>query len=200
MFTLRVNNQLPTKNIIQIFQTISGLGVWLYLFLSKYLDVEEYSFSIFQNFLKKRHSTCSETRVSGSCLTPPNLQLLPINGRVCANGSNWRSHVLQVPHLDGAIVTSRHHVVPHCEHGWCHSAERNKWIVNGVVIQSLFNTLSLKISPRTNEHGFHKIYVKYLNGQIKTDRSIATGSCRGSRILAANVKDSNLILSVSHCN
>ncbi len=98
-----------------------------------------------------------------------NLPLLPINGWVCADGSNRRSHVLQVPHLDGAIVTSRHNVVSHGEHSWCHGAERNERLVNKTsrthtsnMLQSLFNSSRPKISSWTNAHGFHEVHVRYL--------------------------------------
>lgn len=46
----------------------------------------------------------------------------PVDSRVGADGCYGRPHVLQVPHLHGAVVASRDDVVPHGEDGGRHGA------------------------------------------------------------------------------
>lgn len=50
---------------------------------------------------------------------------LPVHSWVSADGCYRRPHVLQIPHLDGAIVTPWNHIVTHCEHCRRHRATKD---------------------------------------------------------------------------
>lgn len=48
----------------------------------------------------------------------------PVDGGVCPNGRNGGPHVLQIPDLDGAVITARDDIIPDGEHGGGHGATR----------------------------------------------------------------------------
>lgn len=49
----------------------------------------------------------------------------PVYSGVSADGCYRRPHVLQIPHLDGAVVTPWNHIVTHREHCWRHRAAKD---------------------------------------------------------------------------
>ena len=58
----------------------------------------------------------------------------PVDGRVGADGCYGRPHVLQVPHLDSAVVAPGDHVVARREHRRGHRAEGHRGHVGGELL------------------------------------------------------------------
>lgn len=53
----------------------------------------------------------------------------PIDGRIRPDGGQGRAHVAQLPHLYGAVVRARDHLVVAGEYGGCYAPAKEKGVI-----------------------------------------------------------------------